>query len=101
LRAAIDLEISGGEPPRPTRPAHVTDRLQVYLDDYHAFWTRSGREIVLTDEERDDVDEKWRREVERVREETIRFMTIPVRTCRVLARMLAKLKSLLIWTRSG
>jgi hypothetical protein len=93
LRAAIHLAASGRESTPPARPEHVVDRLQAYLDDCQTYWTRSGRKIAVTDEDIQALDEKWRHEIERVREETIRFMTIPVRSRRVLSRVISKLRS--------
>jgi hypothetical protein len=49
-----------------------------------------GREL---ERDRQARDERWQAEVERTREEAIRFMTIPVRVKRVLARIFRRLLS--------
>jgi hypothetical protein len=113
LRAAIELENAGGEPPPPARPVRSASRLQDFLDEREAFLAESGptaaeaqarleRELqghqermrIEFERERQARDQRWQAEVERVRVETIRSMTIPVRAKRVFARTLRKLWSL-------
>jgi hypothetical protein len=106
LRAAIELENAGGEPPPPARPVHAASRLQDFLNEREAFSAESRRkgeaaqawlkhEVRIELEAADRIrDEQRHAEIERAREQAIQSMTIPVRAKRVFARTLRKLWSL-------
>lgn len=116
LRQALAAEEAGEQPPPPAQPARAMNPLQDYFAERTAFLTESGRRAEEArarlerelhalaerlrfefgrelEADRQARDERWQAEVERTREEAIRFMTIPVRAKRVLARMSRKLWS--------